>query len=131
MYLKNKDQILRKTRNQKALSGETAPPPQPPPPPPDGGRPRLARSAKAKAGRRSKSVPGEVDQEDVFHDEEEEDIGKTLHSKDGRLGFVTNKGFIAATNFLVDIGSQVYSEKYCIKGNEINYGQMLPGQMTP
>ena len=102
---------------------ESAPPPQPPDPPvPDNvGRPRLARAAKAKAGRterRSRSVNGVADQEHIFHDEEEEDIGKTLHSKDGRLGFVTSKGFIAATNFLVDIGSQVYSEKYCIKGTK-------------
>ena len=33
-----------------------------------------------------------------------------------QLGFVTNKGFIAATNFIVDIASQVHSERYSIKG---------------
>ena len=33
-----------------------------------------------------------------------------------QLGFITNKGFIAATNFIVDIASQVHSEKYSIKG---------------
>ena len=45
-----------------------------------------------------------------------EDTGKTLHVKDGRLGFVTNKGFTAATNFIVDFESQVFSQKYSIKG---------------
>ena len=33
-----------------------------------------------------------------------------------QLGFVTNKGFIAATSFIVDIASQVHSERYSIKG---------------
>ena len=53
---------------------------------------------------------------DFFEEDEEPDIGKTLHAKDGKLGFVTNKGFISATNFLVDIESQVHSETYAIKG---------------
>ena len=39
-----------------------------------------------------------------------------MNAKDGKLGFVTKRGFISATNFLVDILSQVYSEKYAIKG---------------
>ena len=59
--LKNKDQISRKTRNQNALSGEKSAPP--PPDPLVGDRPRLARSAKAKVGRRSRSEPDEADQE--------------------------------------------------------------------
>ena len=33
-----------------------------------------------------------------------------------QLGFITNKGFMAATNFIVDVASQVHSEKYSIKG---------------
>ena len=53
----------------------------------------------------------------MFEDDDDEpDIGKTLHAKDGKLGFVTNRGFVAATNFLVDIHSQVFSENYSIKG---------------
>ena len=44
----------------------------------------------------------------AIEEEEEDDIGKTLHVKEGKLGFVTNKGFISATNFVVDIESQVY-----------------------
>ena len=43
-------------------------------------------------------------------------VGKILHAKDGKLGFMSNRGFVAATNFLVDIQAQVFSEK----------GQMLP-----
>ena len=58
-----------------------------------------------------------VPDQDIFHDDDEEDIGKTLSAKNGVLGFVTKQGFKVATNFLVDIGSQVYSEKYSIKGN--------------
>ena len=54
----------------------------------------------------------------MFLDDEEPDIGKTLHSKDGKLGFFANKGFIFATNFVVDIASQVYSEKYSVKGKD-------------
>ena len=45
-----------------------------------------------------------VAEEEVFDDDDDEpDVGKTLHAKDGKLGFVTNRGFVAATNFLVDI----------------------------
>ena len=47
---------------------------------------------------------------------EEEDIGKTLSVKDGKLGFVMAKGFIEKTNFIVAIKSQVCSIKYTIKG---------------
>ena len=54
--------------------------------------------------------------EDVYEDDEEPDVGKTLHAKDGKLGFVTRTGFKVATDFLVDIASQVYSETYSIKG---------------
>ena len=42
-------------------------------------------------------------------------IRKTLHVKDGRLGFVTANGFISATNFNIDIESQVSSLHYSIK----------------
>ena len=49
-------------------------------------------------------------------DQETEDMGKTLHMKDGMLGFLSNKGLIAATNFVVDIESQAYSLKYTLKG---------------
>ena len=35
-----------------------------------------------------------------------------------QLGLITSKGFLFATNFLVDIESQVYSEKYSIKGDK-------------
>ena len=53
------------------------------------------------------------------NDEDESDDvtkGKSLNAKDGKLGFVIKRGFVSATNFLVDIRSQVYSEKYAIKG---------------
>ena len=61
-------------------------------------------------------------------------MGKTLHAKDGKVGppyeyahfyiheifqlgfFNSSKGFVYATNFIVDIQSQVHSEKYVIKG---------------
>ena len=70
--------------------------------------------------RRSRSAPQQAEtHEEVFHDDEEPDCGKTLHAKDGKLGFFTNRGFICGTNFLVDIESQVYSEKYSIKGYEV------------
>ena len=85
------------------------------------GRARQRNAAKSKAGsgaRRSRSVPNPGNQEDVFYDDDEEpDIGKTLHARDGKLGFVTSKGFMNATNFLVAIESQVFSEKYSIKGS--------------
>ena len=52
-----------------------------------------------------------------FEDDEGPDVGETLHAKDGKLGFYTSsKGFIFATNFLVDIASQVHSERYTLKG---------------
>ena len=85
------------------------------------GRARQRNAAESKAGsgaRRSRSVPNPGNQEDVFYDDDEEpDIGKTLHARDGKLGFVTSKGFMNATNFLVAIESQVFSEKYSIKGS--------------
>ena len=85
------------------------------------GRACQRNAAKSKAGsgaRRSRSEPNAGKQEDVFYDDDEEpDIGKTLHARDGELGFVTSKGFMSATNFLVDIESQVFSEKYSIKGS--------------
>ena len=49
--------------------------------------------------------------------DEELTAGKSLHSKDGRLGFVSSKGFVPATNFILEINSQVYSERYSIKGD--------------
>ena len=92
-----------------------------------------SKSRGARSLRRSVSAPNlEADaQEEVFHDDEEPNIGKTLHAKDGKvlpiifflnnyfisqLGFITSKGFVGATNFLVDIEAQVHSEKYVIKG---------------
>ena len=48
------------------------------------------------------------DNDEVYFDDEEPDIGKTLHAKDGKLGFVSSKGFVCATNFLVDIAAQVH-----------------------
>ena len=49
--------------------------------------------------------------------DDEPDTGKTLHAKDGKLGFFTSsKGFVYATNFLVDIVSHVHSKRYVLKG---------------
>ena len=58
-------------------------------------------------------------EEEIFFDDEEPDIGKTLHAKDGKLRIITSKGFICSTNFIVDIASQVNSQKYAIKGYEV------------
>ena len=55
----------------------------------------------------------------MHFDDEEPDIGKTLHAKDGKLGFVSSKGFVCATNFLVDIAAQVHSTNYSMKGYEV------------
>ena len=79
---------------------------------------RQRTRAKAKVGNAVETVETtqNVDEEMLEDDDDEPDIGKTLHAKDGKLGFVTNRGFVAATNFLVDIQSQVFSEKYSIKG---------------
>jgi hypothetical protein len=87
------------------------------------GKARQRNAAKSKAGggrrqilRRSRSVPNiENHEEYVFCDDDEPDIGKTLNAKDGKVGFVIIKGFIGATHFLVDIGSQVFRGKYSIK----------------
>ena len=57
--------------------------------------------------------------DEVYFDDEEPDIGKTLHAKDGKLGFITSKGFVCATNFLVDVASQVHSQNYSMKGYEV------------
>ena len=59
-------------------------------------------------------------EEAIPNDEEEDDIGKTLCAKDGKLGFMGKKGFFPATNFLVDIESQVSSDRYSIKGLKLN-----------
>ena len=76
-------------------------------------------------------------EETVHEDDEDDDIGKTLHAKDGKvltlntdfhnynvlfpqLGMITWKGFKANTNFIVDIAAQVYSEKFNVKGKIIN-----------
>ena len=74
--------------------------------------------AKAKSKSSTEEAQAQGSTEESF---EQEDVGKTLHAKDGRLGFVSKKGFLAATNFLVDIGSQVYSEKYSFKGQFSKY----------
>ena len=70
-------------------------------------------------GRNNPEKVHEDVEEEVYFDDEEPDIGKTLHSKDGKLGFITSKGFVCATNFVVDIASQVHSIKYVIKGYEV------------
>ena len=73
--------------------------------------------AKAKVGTAVETTQNVDEMIEMFEDDDDEpDIGKTLHAKDGKLGFVTNRGFVAATNFLVDIHSQVFSENYSIKG---------------
>ena len=85
---------------------------------------RQRNAARAK----SKDVGGQVqataarddhDNDEVYFDDEEPDIGKTLHAKDGKLGFVLSKGFVCATNFLVDIAAQVHSINYSMKGYEV------------
>ena len=44
--------------------------------------------------------------------DDQPDIGQTLHAKDGKLGFFTSsKGFVYATNFLVDIVYHFHSER--------------------
>ena len=72
--------------------------------------------ARAKADNAVEANLDVVEEEVIDDDDDEPDIGKTLHAKDGKLGFVTNRGFVAATNFLVDIQAQVFSETYSIKG---------------
>ena len=59
---------------------------------------------------------------------DDEDAEKTLHVKDGKVSVtyvilehffcfvIYSRGFVFATNFVLDIGSQVFSEKYLIKG---------------
>lgn len=76
---------------------------------------RARARARARSGNREEREEVGVASSDTSFDEE--DKGKTLHAKDGMLGFVTDKGFISATNFVVDIEAQVYSEKYSMKGN--------------
>ena len=77
--------------------------------------PRNKRNAKAKSKATEDIlvIPLEADEES----DEEPTAGKSLHAKDGRLGFVSNKGFVPATNFILEINSQVYSERYSIKGD--------------
>ena len=52
-----------------------------------GGGPAGGRPAGGRTLRRSMSTPNleEGDREDVFFDDEEEDVGKTLHAKDGKV----------------------------------------------
>ena len=52
-------------------------------------------------GRQKKRVDYREDA--IPDDDEEDDIGKTLCAKNGKLGFMGRKGFLPATNFLVDI----------------------------
>ena len=44
------------------------------------------------------------------------DVGKTLHASNGRLGYVTDRGFMEATNFVIHVEDFVYSETFKIKG---------------
>ena len=80
------------------------------------GQRRTRQRAKAKT--KTRTVVVEEAEESL--DEEVETgkslKGKTLQAREGSLGFVTSNGFIQATNFIMDIRSQVISEKYSIKG---------------
>ena len=73
---------------------------------------------RAKAKTKTRAVVVEEAEESL--DEEVETgkslKGKTLQAREGSLGFVTSNGFIQATNFIMDIRSQVISEKYSFKG---------------
>ena len=82
---------------------------------PDQNGPRNKRNAKAKSKASEEVVvmPLEANEKS----DEEPTAGKSLHAKDGRLGFVSSKGFVPATNFILEINSQVYSERYSIKGD--------------
>ena len=93
-----------------------------------GDKGRSAARQKNAARAKSKDVGGQAqvaaasddhDNDEVYFDDEEPDIGKTLHAKDGKLGFVSSKGFVCATNFLVDIAAQVHSINYSMKGYEV------------
>ena len=76
------------------------------------------RRARQRAKAKTRTVVVEKAEESL--DEEVETgkslKGKTLQAREGSLGFVTSNGFIQATNFIMDIRSQVISEKYSIKG---------------
>ena len=83
-------------------------------------RHRNAARAKSKDnGGLVQAAAASDDNDEVHFDDEEPDIGKTLHAKDGKLGFVSSKGFVCATNFLVDIAAQVHSTNYSMKGYEV------------
>ena len=79
-------------------------------------RSKEQNTAKSKSRRRQEENDKRVNEEE--REDDLEDIGKTLHAKEGRLGFVTGKGFVTATNFLVDIRAQVHSTKCSIKGKD-------------
>ena len=81
------------------------------------------RVGRGRARAKSRAGQERRDEEEALLDtDDQEDVGKTLHVKDGRLGFVTAKGFISATNFNIDIESQVSSLHYSIKGE--SFGQI-------
>ena len=64
---------------------------------------------------RKKRQPAAAMEISVDFVDDQPDIGQTLHAKDGKLGFFTSsKGFVYATNFLVDIVSHVHSERYVL-----------------
>ena len=70
-------------------------------------------------GRKERVEDGDLAEKSSFF-EDDDDIGNTLHAKDGKLGFYTSsKGFAYATNFLVDIASQVHSDRYTLKGRSV------------
>ena len=81
--------------------------------------------AQARANARARSRPRPLGQEELVARQESllnfepEDVGKTLAVREGRMGFIGNTGFDRATNFIMQIGSQVYSLRYAIKGEKI------------
>ena len=79
--------------------------------------PRETRASrgKARAGRINQPATNVVE-ESHFDDDDEEILSMTLCAKDGKLGYMSKKGFTPCTNFLVDIESQVSSDRYMIKG---------------
>ena len=78
--------------------------------------PRRGRAARGRARARTRRSPVPLEEEDTFYEDDEVEKIKTLHTKDGKLGFFSENGFIFVTNFIVDIGSQVSSRNYSVKG---------------
>ena len=79
--------------------------------------PRVIRATRGKArtGRRNQPTTNDIEESD-FDDDDEETLSMTLCAKDRKFGYMSKKGFTPYTNFLVDIESQVSSDRYMIKG---------------